>query len=379
VISCDDDSQCPSGLTCVGHVCQGEGATCRAGTPDASGGGDAPDARDAADVAGASDATDMTIASDAPDARDAAPDKPPCPRRFTGMTTEYDIPTPNASATNIAVAANGIVWFNEMNAAVMGRVDGAGCVTEVPLPAPAYDLTAGPNQRIWFSELGQNKVGWIDPDGTVRDVAVTVRPSNISGNAQLVAFASTNQLVILDANGTMMGSPMDVCVSATTVHAIGVNAIGGVWSAEAQAMPAFNYLTYAGSGSLCANPAILKEVHGLAPGSGRTLWITDPVANVIAYSNVDNLMTPFVSKVLAGANPTRVALAPNGKAYFTEPGTNKVGFAVLSSDLSSTNPDPISINEYTLSANAGPAGIAAAADGTIWFVEQNANKVASIP
>ena len=87
-----------------------------------------------------------------------------------GEITEYDIPSPTGSPTNVAVGPDRNVWYTK--GAVLGRVTPDGTITEFPLPrnARGVGLTSGsdrqPPQRIvnrlWYADGNGNKIGYLN-------------------------------------------------------------------------------------------------------------------------------------------------------------------------------------------------------------------------
>src|SRR5262249_47714446 len=67
--------------------------------------------------------------------------------------------------------------------------------------------------------------------------------------------------------------------------------------------------------------------------------------------------------------PRGIAIATDGKVWFTERFTNAVGFL---------DPSTSQVTEFALTAPAGPEGIAAAPDGSVWFSPSAADNVAPI-
>jgi virginiamycin B lyase len=86
-----------------------------------------------------------------------------------GEITEFDIPSPNGSPTNVAVGPDRNVWYTK--GAVLGRVTPDGTITEFPLPANArgVGLTAGSDRqpptrignRLWYADGNGNKVSYL--------------------------------------------------------------------------------------------------------------------------------------------------------------------------------------------------------------------------
>jgi virginiamycin B lyase len=86
-----------------------------------------------------------------------------------GETTEFAIPSPTGSPTNVAVGPDGNVWYTK--GAALGRVTPDGSITEFPLPAGArgVGLTAGSDRqpprmlanRLWYADGAGNKIAYL--------------------------------------------------------------------------------------------------------------------------------------------------------------------------------------------------------------------------
>jgi streptogramin lyase len=83
--------------------------------------------------------------------------------------TEFQIPSPTGSPTNVAVGPDRNVWYTK--GAALGRVTRDGVITEFPLSAGAraVGLTAGSDRqpparlasRLWFADGTGNKVSYL--------------------------------------------------------------------------------------------------------------------------------------------------------------------------------------------------------------------------
>ncbi len=83
----------------------------------------------------------------------------------------YDIPTdaftefpaPNTVPLDVAVAANGIVWFTDANGQI-GRLDPTtGAVTEIDVEGFPREINIASDGAVWFTERFSQAVGRIDP------------------------------------------------------------------------------------------------------------------------------------------------------------------------------------------------------------------------
>ena len=83
----------------------------------------------------------------------------------TSTFTQYVVPTPNASPSDVAVDDAGIVWFSEGGADNIGRLDPAtGVITEIPVGSTQSSVAVGADGQIWFTKrFTPQGVGRLNP------------------------------------------------------------------------------------------------------------------------------------------------------------------------------------------------------------------------
>jgi virginiamycin B lyase len=84
-----------------------------------------------------------------------------------GQTTIHPLPTPKAGPVGIAATPDA-VWFVEILAGQIGRIDPAGSLREFPLPdrdARPHAIAADPAGGCWFTEWAADRVGHISEAG----------------------------------------------------------------------------------------------------------------------------------------------------------------------------------------------------------------------
>lgn len=87
-----------------------------------------------------------------------------------GEATAFDVPTRQSGLGDVAVAADGTVYFLEIVANKIGRIAG-GRIEEFPVPTPLAGLTAlavAPDGAAWFTELRGHRLGRLR-DGTITE------------------------------------------------------------------------------------------------------------------------------------------------------------------------------------------------------------------
>jgi virginiamycin B lyase len=88
---------------------------------------------------------------------------------LAGLATEYNLPTPNASAASIVAGPDGNLWFTEAVVGKVGRITPEGAVSEFVLPLEgngASGIAAGPDGALWVAEQAPSTIARIGTDGS---------------------------------------------------------------------------------------------------------------------------------------------------------------------------------------------------------------------
>jgi virginiamycin B lyase len=84
----------------------------------------------------------------------------------SGDFTEFPVPTLGANPYDVAVDADGIVWFTESGeSGAIGRLDPTtGAFTETPVPggSPRH-IAVSSDGKVWFTDRFNHRVGYLDP------------------------------------------------------------------------------------------------------------------------------------------------------------------------------------------------------------------------
>jgi virginiamycin B lyase len=89
--------------------------------------------------------------------------------------TTHPLPTPGAGPVGLA-AGQDAVWFTDITAGRIGRIDDTRRVRELPLRDSAcrpHAIVAAPDGGFWFTEWATSRVGHITPRGDVCHVALS--------------------------------------------------------------------------------------------------------------------------------------------------------------------------------------------------------------
>jgi streptogramin lyase len=248
----------------------------------------------------------------------------------TPAFSEFTVPTSASSPMEIAVGADGNLWFAEQTGKI-ARITPMGQITEFTVPTSGstpVGITAGHDGNVWFTEYSSNRIGRITPTGTIQEYVVPT--------------------------------------PASLPYAITAGPGGNVWFTEYQASKIgeisstgtfTEYSVTAGS-----DPA------GIATGPDGNLWFTEYYGNKIGRLTPTGALTEFPVPT-SGCVPWGIVAGPDGNLWFTEAFAGKIGRITTAG----------SITEFPLgTGSASPAYIAAGADGNLWFAEESTNRIGQI-
>ena len=232
---------------------------------------------------------------------------------ITGTYQIYSLPTltipdpSDASKTltlpsapnDLAQDKQGNVWFTELNADIIGKLDPhTGIVQQYPLSPnksvqklDPYGITVDPQGRVWFTEASNAHVGRLDPSTGKLQLFT---PPNSSYS--LMEIAS-------DSHGTLW------ITSFTSGLLLNLNPQSGIFT------PYFAPFTGGEAGG----------IYGLTITSNGEIWITLSAENAIA--RFDLTTHHFVSYAIPtkGSLPLGLVMGTNHTLWFTEAGSDKIG------------------------------------------------------
>ena len=130
--------------------------------------------------------------------------------RTTKVITEFPLPRKNAEPTAIAVDNSGNIWFTESNVNRIAELSPSdpSQMTEYPVAAAPYGITAGPDGNIWFTEYGYFAAGVLngEPAGNYYAIA-KVNPTSGLVICQYPVSGGSSFGAITAGPGQTCGSP----------------------------------------------------------------------------------------------------------------------------------------------------------------------------
>ena len=249
---------------------------------------------------------------------------------LAGTTSEYALPSANATPQAIAAGADGALWVTEAGASKIARVTTGGAVAEYALPAGSAPggIAAGGDGNLWFTEPGTARIGRITTGATP---AITQFGLSAGSAPQGIAAGADGRLWFA-ASGT------------GRIGAISTAGAVSLWTLPAGSAPA-----------------------GIAAGADGSLWYTEPGTGKIGHIGTNGALLGEYAP--PGGSPKAIMAGPDGSLWFTEPASNQIGRISTGG----------SIAEFAIpSASSGAAGIGLGADGTPWFAEPALGKLGRV-
>ena len=210
-----------------------------------------------------------------------------------------------SAPNDLALDTHGGVWFTELNADSLGRLDTAtGNIRQYPLSTKKsiqtlnpYGITVDQQGIVWFTESSNNHLGRLDP--ATGKISLFTMPG-LGANTTLMEIAS-------DAHGTIW---------ATTFSA------GLLLSFNPQTSTFTPYYAPSTGNST-------GGLYGLTVTARGQVWVTVSAENVIA--RLDAVGDHFIYYPIPTKDsvPLGVVMGANNTMWFTEAGSDKIGMLKL--------------------------------------------------
>ena len=104
---------------------------------------------------------------------------------ISGALTEYPIPTSSSGlGKNLTTGWDGNIWFVESTANKVGKITPSGVITEYSVTTASsgpLGITSGPDGNIWFTENTVNQIGRITPSGSITEYPIPTPSSGPDG------------------------------------------------------------------------------------------------------------------------------------------------------------------------------------------------------
>lgn len=309
----------------------------------------------------------------------------------TPVITETPTITASAVPVEITVGPDAAMWFAELNAGQIGRIDATGsspAEKEFGVPSPAASevpgiggINTGSDGKLWWTDL-RSRVGSMTATGAGTAYAVTAPSGSPTPQPSMIVAGSDGNLWFSECGGAAIGRVTTAGVLTSYPRStrgnepyVALGPDGNVWFTD-NANSKVGYVTP--SGTITEFPTKTAGAHpwGITAGPDGEMWFTEcnggagngAIGKVPIGATSSSEITEYSSGV-TGQAPDDITTGPDGALWFAYcfpsnsgplDGKNVIG-RITTSGV---------ITEYAVpSANAGPAGIAAGPDGAIWFTE----------
>jgi streptogramin lyase len=262
--------------------------------------------------------------------------------------TEFEIPTEDSQPWGLAVDGNGDVWFAESAADKIGRLEldaGTGIAT-----FSEYDeddgLSSGSQPwgvvvgggAVWFTERAGDRIGKLDPlTGSVTEYPLPAgaHPGGIdfwsAANADYLWFAETGAnrlgLAAFSKEGVLLGISAYFPANPANLVApedVAVNSVGNPWltGRESNDLSLFYWSTTQGFYHVPVHTPD-SEPYGIAVEGTSPIWFTERAGNKLSQYRSGALFEYTLPA--PGSLPTDVVVDAAGCAWYTAPGSNRIG------------------------------------------------------
>ncbi|HEY1387469.1 MAG TPA: hypothetical protein VGF38_02905 [Ktedonobacterales bacterium] len=292
----------------------------------------------------------------------------------------YPTTDPRASLMQPVVDREGQVWFGEMRANKLARLDlRSGEVREWDHPGGRFGLmmsTLGPDGAVWFTEENSGYIGRFDPTTERFTIFPLAAPSGDSPGPQHLQFDQHGQLWftlnhssqiarldpatgairawdVLPVEGERAPHPYSLAVTPEGIVWFGAALYGGV---VGSLDPSSGAVTVHRLGRPTA------QITSMASDKRGNVWFTELQFNRLGQINTrTGEVTEIALPEPVGATTGNYALdvAPDGAVWITSFDAN----AIIR-----YTPESNAFTFYTLLVpNSVPFGMVVASDGTVWF------------
>lgn len=274
----------------------------------------------------------------------------------SGKFSQYLTPGGKFGIMGVSVASDDTIWFTEQYANYIGhynpqtqkfKTDALPEVTTpdpnnpdktISLPSAPNDLALDAEGNVWFTEMNADEIGMLNSKtGKIKQYQLseqqtvqTLSPYGITIDAQGTIWfteASTNELGRLD--------PLTGEVNMFTVKNLSAplmevtsDAQGNIWATTFRSpyLVSFDPLDESFTSYFASdNNQPSGGLYDLAIANDGSIWVTVTGANQLACLDVKKKRFTYYTIPTEASIPLGIRLADNGTLWFTESGGNKIG------------------------------------------------------
>ncbi len=255
----------------------------------------------------------------------------------------------------------------------------AGEITEYPIPVVTtpYGVAPGPDGKVWIVDSGGHvggaSIGRMATNGAISEADVVKLPSPSLAEAATLGpdgnmwVAQDHQIdkVPVGVTATSQMTTYELGSGNKGFGSITPGPDGRLWFGWGLQVGA---ITTSGTVEGYATNST-SSIAGVTAGSDGKMWFSES-GNTIARMDTSGKIGPGDEFTSPSSNIQDLALGSDGNIWFTSASPAAVN-RITPAGVITTFPTP--------SAASLPFGIEAGPDNHMWFVEENANKIGSIP
>jgi virginiamycin B lyase len=262
----------------------------------------------------------------------------------TGTITDWAPPGGEDGIMGITIDAHGNVWFAEQNANYIGRFDparqtfrtyslGSGKDRRVGLEDVQFDASG----TLWFTETFVGRIGRLDPaSGAMQTWAVATGSPGVQPYPFGLAVTSQGQVWFGTYSGGVVGhlNPgtgqmllLHLPNPAEQIYSMAADDQGHIWYSELQFGRLGMIDTATGKITELPVPTALgdpEDLHSVVVANGD-IWFTSSGANALVRYSPDNSTFTFFRLPVPDSIPFGLALGPSSTLWFTA-GGNPVNY-----------------------------------------------------
>lgn len=315
----------------------------------------------------------------------------------TPVIAETPTITQSSAPDEITVGPDGAMWFAELDAGQVGRIEATGSSPtekEFGLPSPAASalpgtggINTGPDGRLWWTDL-RSRVGSLTTAGVGTAYPVTAPSGSPTPQPSMIVAGSDGNLWFSECGGAAIGEITPAGVLASHARStrgneadVALGPDGNVWFTD-NANSRIGYVTPSGIVTEFPTKTAGAFPWGITAGPDGEMWFAEcaggtgngAIGKVPIGATSSSQITEY-SSGMTGAQPNDITTGPDGALWFTYCNASTGGPLSGKYVIGRITTSGV-ITEYAVpSANANPAGIAAGPDGAVWFTELGASAI----
>jgi virginiamycin B lyase len=293
---------------------------------------------------------------------------------------EWEVLTPNSFPHDPAVAPDGSLWFTGMYSNTLGRVDPkTGKMREYPLNIPnsgAHGLVADLEGNIWFTANFKGYIGKLDPrTGKVKEYPI---PDPAARDPHTLIFDPTGVLWFTVQGGNFVGRLDPRTGTIRLKHSLTPNSKPYGIVINTKGIPIFCEF---GTNKLASiHPGTIEITEYLLPEGARPRRLTVAPANIIFYGNYargylgrldleQKKIEEWASPGGPESKPYGIAATADGMIWYSESG-------VRPNTIVRFDPKTRAFSTWPIPSGGGVIRhMVAAPDGNVYIACSGVNKV----